>query len=266
MTGPIALDVETTGLDPDDRVTEIAIVDFHSGQTLLSTYVNPERPIPAEVTEKTRITDDMVRDAPKFPEIAGRVRELIHLSSHVVGYNPRFDQGMIDSEFERMQANPPRWPWLIDAKRVWDINEPTKRKLVHAYERFVDANGYEGAHGALPDTMAVRAVLLGQIDQFGLHEKALETLDPDTALQWGPSHHLRWKEDRSAIIVNFGKYKGRSVADVPNDFWGWLMRKDFPEHVKMMARCCTNIDQRDRDARILTWAREFKAEMMTRPF
>lgn len=266
MNRAVVLDVETTGLDPDDRLTEIAIVALGSGVTLLHTYLNPGVPIPPEVVEKTGITDDTVKGAPTFANVQAVIKELITDATHVVGYNPRFDQGMIDSEYQRLQLQPPKWPWLIDAKRVWDVHEPTKRKLVHAYERFVDARGYEGAHGALPDTMAARAVLLGQIDQFGLHEKALEELDPDTALQWGPTHHLRWKEDRSAVLMHFGKYKGRSVADVPNDFWEWLTRKDFPEHVKMMARYCTGIDRRDRDARILEWAKNFKAEMMTRPF
>jgi DNA polymerase III subunit epsilon len=68
------IDIETTGGQPaQDRITEIAIF-IHDGQKIVDKYntlINPQRPIPYFITQLTGISDDMVRDAPKFYE--GRV-------------------------------------------------------------------------------------------------------------------------------------------------------------------------------------------------
>ena len=67
------IDIETTGGRPEyDRITEIAIL-LHDGEQVVkrySTLINPEIRIPLEITRLTGISDDMVRSAPKFYEVA----------------------------------------------------------------------------------------------------------------------------------------------------------------------------------------------------
>ena len=63
----VALDIETTGLDPlHDRITEIGAVRYVRGEAVekFQTFVNPEIPIPANITHLTGITDEMVAHAP----------------------------------------------------------------------------------------------------------------------------------------------------------------------------------------------------------
>ena len=101
----VVVDVETTGgsVRRGHRITEIAAVRVAGDGVVLEefgTLVNPERPIPPHITALTNITNEMVKDAPRFVEIAERVREL--LAGRVfVAHNAAFDWGFLRAEFER---------------------------------------------------------------------------------------------------------------------------------------------------------------------
>lgn len=95
------IDIETTGSQPSqDKITEIAIF-IHNGQEIVDQYntlINPQRPIPYFITQLTGITDEMVRDAPKFYEVAKEIVEFTE--GHVfVAHNVRFDYSFIKKEF-----------------------------------------------------------------------------------------------------------------------------------------------------------------------
>lgn len=98
------LDFETTGLDPElDRVIEIGVALFAEGRLERSEmwFVNPGMPIPAESTEITGITDDMVKDAPGFEHVWPAVAPL--LSGRIpVAYNHRFDSRFLWAELRRI--------------------------------------------------------------------------------------------------------------------------------------------------------------------
>jgi len=84
----IILDTETTGLD-DAQIVEIAIINL-DGEAVLNTLVKPTIPIPLEVTHIHGITDDMVKDAPTFPEIYPKIVEAVK-DKIVLIYNKSFD-------------------------------------------------------------------------------------------------------------------------------------------------------------------------------
>jgi DNA polymerase III subunit epsilon len=98
------VDLETTGgMAKRDKVVEIGIV-ISDGQRVLETFetlVNPERSIPMDVIRIHGITDEMVRDAPKFYEIAKKVIELTE-DCVFVAHNVLFDYGFVRSEFEAL--------------------------------------------------------------------------------------------------------------------------------------------------------------------
>jgi DNA polymerase-3 subunit epsilon len=98
------VDVETTGSSPrrGDRVIEIAVavLSGESVEVVLDTLVNPERPIPQVVTGITRITQDDVREQPRFAEIADEV--VGALAGRIfVAHNMRFDWAFVSSETGR---------------------------------------------------------------------------------------------------------------------------------------------------------------------
>lgn len=59
------LDTETTGLDYDDKIVEIAVIDL-DGNVLINTLVDPNKAIPKEATEIHGIANKMVENAPLF--------------------------------------------------------------------------------------------------------------------------------------------------------------------------------------------------------
>lgn len=98
------VDLETSGVSPaHDRVTEIGIVLVDSGEPVFewSSLVDPGVPIPPEIQALTGITNEMVRGAPRFEALAGRVRELLD-DRIFVAHNARFDYGFLKSEFRRL--------------------------------------------------------------------------------------------------------------------------------------------------------------------
>lgn len=99
----VAIDVETTGLKPrQQRVIEIALIRYKAGKEMerFESYLNPDRSIPAYISNLTSITNAHVEDAPRFPEIADRVLEFIG-DALLVGHNIPFDISFINAELGR---------------------------------------------------------------------------------------------------------------------------------------------------------------------
>ena len=98
------VDVETTGMRAGgtDRITEIAVVVVQGArcELVFDSLVNPGRPIPPTVAAITRISDEMVRTAPSFADLAEDV--LAALGGRVfVAHNVRFDWSFVVAELRR---------------------------------------------------------------------------------------------------------------------------------------------------------------------
>ncbi len=121
----VFLDLETTGLYPQggDRVCEIAAVKFQGTKALakIETLVCPDRPIPPEVSALHHIYDNDVLSAPRFSEIASRVRDFLRGSVLCI-YNVPFDLGFINAELARLKEPP------LDVPTI-DVLELARRSL-----------------------------------------------------------------------------------------------------------------------------------------
>ena len=97
----VFLDLETTGANPTvDRITEIGLVEVDSSgkATRWSSLVNPEIPIPAFIQSLTGISNDMVRNAPSFDQLAPALHERLQ-GALFIAHNARFDYGFLRNEF-----------------------------------------------------------------------------------------------------------------------------------------------------------------------
>ncbi len=97
------LDVETTGLSSRwNRIIEIYMVSLgEDGEVReYGTLINPGRPIPAEISELTGLTDADVALAPKEKEVAAEIRDFIGFGL-TVAHNLSFDKGSLNAMFRR---------------------------------------------------------------------------------------------------------------------------------------------------------------------
>ena len=100
ITDFVAVDVETTGFDSKkEKIIEIGMIKVVGGNIVeeFSSLINPGKPIPARITSLTGISDDNIKDAPIFSDIAVKIDEFIG-SSLILAHNAPFDAGFISNE------------------------------------------------------------------------------------------------------------------------------------------------------------------------
>jgi ATP-dependent DNA helicase DinG len=93
MPSIVALDLETTGLDPQtDSIIEIGAVRFdgHRVEDEFTTLINPNRHIPEFITGLTGISDEMVRQSPRIRDVLGELEAFIG-DAPILGHNIKFD-------------------------------------------------------------------------------------------------------------------------------------------------------------------------------
>ncbi|MFQ3454846.1 exonuclease domain-containing protein [Bradyrhizobium sp. UFLA01-814] len=101
----VIVDIETTGAwSSGDRITEIGAVKVQNHEVVdeWHSLVNPQRSIPARIVQLTGITNEMVRDAPLFSDIADSFMTFMG-DGIFVAHNVNFDYGFLSYEYERLE-------------------------------------------------------------------------------------------------------------------------------------------------------------------
>lgn len=101
----VLLDTETTGVHSDDEICEIAITDT-AGNCLLHSYVRTQKPITAEAAAVNHITEEMLSNAPTFPELWPQICKCIEGKIYIA-YNSSFDTRMLRQELDRHKLDLP---------------------------------------------------------------------------------------------------------------------------------------------------------------
>ena len=169
----LALDFETTGLDPArERVVEIGAIRFVPVTAGLSgaegrratelgamaSLVKPGIRMPREVIAIHGITDEDVEDAPPFKEVAPALSALAS-GAYIVAHNAPFDLAFLRAELARAGLPPPLNP-VIDTRLLAKAAFPglSSYRLVHLASRFGIEPGR--AHRALDDARTCMDLLV----------------------------------------------------------------------------------------------------------
>jgi len=165
MTREIVLDTETTGFDPrtGDRLIEVGCIEIEdllpTGRTY-HTLVNPERLIPPDAIRVHGITDDKVKDAPKFHEIVGDLMAFIG-DAPVIAHNAQFDRNFIDHECGRCgHALLEETRWIDTLQLAQKIFPGMANSLDALCKRYKINLADRTFHGALIDARLLAEVYL----------------------------------------------------------------------------------------------------------
>ena len=192
----VVFDIETTGFSSvKDRIIEIGAVKVENGTIVsrYSTFVNPEVPIPFEITKLTSITDTMVIDAPKIetalPEFMDYVGDAV-----LVAHNAGFDVGFIEENCKRLGME--RRLTSVDTVALARVLLPTlSRYKLNVVAKALGIS-LENHHRAVDDAGATAEIFVKFVEM--LKEREITTLkevnefgamNPD-AIRKMPAHHV----------------------------------------------------------------------------
>lgn len=237
LNRPLAfIDLETTGVNiSTDRIVEIAIVKINPDGTrqVKRKLINPQMPIPPGSSEVHGITDDMVKDAPTFKQVANEVKQFIE-GCDLGGYNSnRFDIPMLVEEFLRSGME-----FSVDGKKLVDVQKVfhmmEQRTLSAAY-KFYCQKTLEGAHSAEVDATATWEVLEAQVERYPQIGNTVDSIVKFTGEDDIIDFARRFVRENGVEIFNFGKHKGKPVAQVLKEepqYYDWMMKGDFAMNTK----------------------------------
>ena len=235
---PLAfIDIEATGSNVSvDRIVEIAIIKTlpDGNRTVKRKIINPQMPIPAAISEIHGLTDEMVKDAPTFKQVAQEIKQSLD-GCDLACYNAyRLDIPMLIEEFLRAEVDfDMKNRKVVDVQKIFHQME--QRTLSAAYKFYCQKN-LDGAHGAEVDAAATAEILYAQLErypQLGNNiDSILKVVGDDSIIDFARRFVY---DDKGVEVFNFGKHKGRPVSDVLKaepQYYDWMMKGEFPMNTK----------------------------------
>lgn len=268
----VVFDLETTGLDMvKDRIIQLSYIKVYPDghEERVNYLINPEVPIKPEITQLTGISDADVKDCPTFKQLAKSLSE-IFAGCDFAGYNSNhFDIPLLAEEFLRagidFDFSKCR---LIDAQTIFHKLE--RRNLAAAYKFYCGRRMEDDfeAHRADQDTEATYRVLQAELDHYteskqlelgenpegrvlqndmdflAAFSKVNNNVDFAGRIVWGEMKDRTGKtvldKDGKPVMTeyfNFGKYKGRTVAEalrLDAGYYSWILQGDFTYNTKQV--------------------------------
>ena len=163
----VAVDVETTGLDPagGDRVISVGCVELEERQLTGRTFyklIHPQRSIPEESSRIHGITDQEVAGAPLFADLAEEFLDFVR-GAELIGHNLEFDRSFLDEELRRAGRTErlTQLCGLVCTLKMARARYPTQRNNLDALSfRLGVASDTRGHHNALEDAQLTAGVWL----------------------------------------------------------------------------------------------------------
>ncbi len=233
----VFFDIESTGLSvTKDKIVQISLLKIFPDkkEQSLTFTLNPEIPIPAEVVAIHGITDEQVKNKPKFVEVAQEIFDFVN-ECDLAGFNLlKFDVPMLLEEFIRVNLELDiEKIHIIDVQAIYHKME--QRTLSAAYKFYCNQE-LTNAHDAEADTIATFEVFKAQLNKYDNLQKDI----PGIVNFLGANNRVDLegrvvKNDKGEVVFNFGKHKGRKVSQVfesEPSYYNWMMDGDFSGYTK----------------------------------
>lgn len=225
---PLAvIDLEATGADPASaRIIQVAVLRLVEGGGSLSldssfeTLVDPGVSIPAEVSDLTGITDQMVGDAPTFDELGENLRPLLQ-GAHLAGYNSlQYDVPLLKAEYGRHGLGPLPGPEDRVHLDVMRLEETFRGKsLGDVFQKYFGKRPEE-AHTAMADVRSTCKVLKGQLQTYESKRDVRALAERATGSDVDSQGRL--KRSGGEIVVAFGKHEGTALKRLREEEPGYF--------------------------------------------
>lgn len=233
ITRPIIFfDTETTGIDlTTSRIVQIACIKINldGSKEEKNILINPTIKIPKEASDVHNITDEMVKDAPLFKQIAKSLYSFFD-GCDIAGYNSdNFDVPLLIEEFGRCAIVFPDWEFnLIDVLKYERLLNPNNLGAV--YKRYTGKE-LDDAHNALADVRATFEILMYQIENKPNQTPA----DIDLYCQGERRRHdiggKTYIDNENVVRWSFGKNMHKPVLD-DMGYYDWVLKNEFPTELK----------------------------------
>jgi DNA polymerase-3 subunit epsilon len=272
MENPLVIyDLETTGLDKQTaRIIQICALKIWPGENinillenlnaykdkqsllhdrLINVYVNPGMQVDAEVLTLTGITQAQLDGANPLEAVVEQILHIFNNKTHkngkeysqvdIAGFNSnKFDRYILENNLKRLgktidldNRN------LIDAFQIFIRNHP--RTLAAAVKTYCGEE-IEDAHNALGDVISTLKVVDAQRKLYAADEESNKILaDLSKDPNWHDSQGIFKVTSANRIVICIGKHSGMSLNDLAKQqpgFLNWLIKNDFPEDTKDIAR------------------------------
>lgn len=161
----IVLDTETTGFKPEEghRIVEIGALEIvnliPTGKTYHQ-YIHPERDMPADAFAVHGISEEFLKDKPRFHEIAAAFLDFVQDSPLVI-HNAKFDMNFLNYELSKAGFKQLERDRAVDTLEIARRKFPGARASLDALAtRFGIDNSHRTLHGALLDSEILADVYL----------------------------------------------------------------------------------------------------------
>lgn len=185
------IDLETTGgVQPENTIIEISALKVQHGNIVdeLTTLINPEQPISYFISQYTGITNEMVKNAPRLPEVLPHLCSLIG-DSVFVAHNIHFDFRFLNMELGRYGYAPLKNATLCTLRLARRLLPKQQRKNLGELAQWFGIPITE-RHRARGDALVTVQILQKLLD-IAADEHHIESIDELLSLQFQPMRHFR---------------------------------------------------------------------------
>lgn len=215
----IFADTETTGTGPDAKICAVALKPSPHDVLGEEVYFRPEVPIEIGAMAVTHITNDMVRNAPRFEGSAVQemLKQRLADGGILVAHNAKFDIEKLEAEGVPV----PRHICSMKVAQTLDTEGKCEQYKLQYLRYFhgVKVEGFKMAHSALSDVLVLEAFFDQVLAPKFTIEEMLEISAKPVLLNKWP----------------LGKFKGQTfeesyaaAKEVGDNYFAWMLEQDWP--------------------------------------